>query len=411
VAPVPSQAVRDSLGVVAVAPAQYAPQWKFLISWRHKEGATGKQALLTAGAMGAATAAMYTPVLGPFGVLAGVVATGIMTVQQAVSTSDGIVPASTVAKMESSINQAVAGLDAQNALAARLVTMMKTEPRIRLAAVSAAGPDKPEARPDYAQLRAAGIDTVIEVAITELGFDGCIAHNWECRPPHVLHLFMRAQARLVRVADGTVLFERPLEYQSGEHELMNWLADGGRSLGEEFEQAYRALAENVFDETFLVAPIELPFVSNAWEYRCWLEPLYPVFSRWHGWRVDTLRPTLRWTAFPREIDRRRLDPAVLRKIDNVTYDLRIWDEAAEVRGRPGTERWRNQLIYERTGLEDPQHTLEVPLASDARYYWSVRARFAVDGQTMTTRWARRSGCFSDKPLFGYYEFDTPKQDR
>ena len=377
--PVPSQAVRDSMGVVAVVPARYAPQSNFLISWRHKEGATGTQAALVAGGGAATVAALSSPLLGPFGVLAGVVWVGTATAYEAARTSEGIVPAKTAAEVESAISKAVAGLDVQGALAGRLASMVKSGPRIRLAAVSAAGPDKPAARPDYAQLRAAGIDTVIEVAVMDIGFDGCITHNWECRPPHLVHLFMRAQARLVRVADGTVPFEWPLEYKSGNHELTKWLTDGGRLLGEEFDQAYRALAERVYDEAFLVTPIELPFISNLYESRCWIEPLYPEFKAFRDNRVDTLRPTLRWTAFPREIDRRQLDPSVLQKIGDVTYDLRIWYEAVELRDRHFTDRWRDRIFYERTGLADPQHTLEVPLAPDGRYYWSVRARFVVDG--------------------------------
>lgn len=404
----PSQTVRDNIGVVAIAPARYAPQSNFLINPRHKEGAVGKQAALVAAGGTAAAVAASTAWLGPVGVLAGVLATGVMTVREALVTSAGIVPADTAAGIESAIDEAVAGLDVQNALAGRLAAMMKTDPVIRLAAVSAAGPDGMEAHPDYAQLRAADIDTVIETAITAIGFDGCITHDWECPPPPVLHLYLRAQVRLVRVADGAVLFERPLEYKSGNHELAYWLADGGRLLGEEFEAAYRALAETVYDEVFLITTIELPFIANSWETHCWLEPLYPEFQTFHGYRVDTLQPTLRWTAFPRDIDRRELAPAVLQKISDVTYDLRIWDESVELRNSVWTERWRDRLVYERTGLTSPQHTLEVPLARDSRYYWSMRARFVVDGRSMTTHWARRVGCFSDKLFLGNFEFDTPK---
>lgn len=409
VPPTPSQAVRDSFRVVAVVPAQYAPKSNFLISWRHKEGATGKEtARMTGAGVATAAATAAIPVVGPIAVLTSALTFGIMTIWDAQSTSKGIVPADTAAAIESAISKAVAGLDVQDALAGQFTKLMAAEPRVRIAAANGAGPGVPEARPDYAQLRAAGIDTVIETAIDEIGFDGCITHNWECPPPQVLVLYMRARARLVRVADGAVLFERPLEYRSGNHDLAYWLADGGRQLGEEFEQAYRALAESVYDEAFLITPIDLPFVSNAWESHCWLEPVYPEFKAFDGYLVDTLQPTLRWTAFPRDVDRRELDPAVLQKIGEVTYDLRIWDEAVEVRNRPANERWRNRIVYERTGLVAPQHTMEVPLAPGSRYYWSVRARFVVDDRSMATRWARWTGCFSDSLYPGHYWFDTPK---
>jgi hypothetical protein len=403
---VPSQAVRDSFGVVAIVPAQYAPQSKFAINWRHKEGATGKQAALMASG-GTATSLAFAPVpgAGPVLALSGVIATAFMTAIDAVRTSRGIVPANTAAEIESAINKAVAALDVQNALAARLATILKSDPQIRLATVGAAGPEEPVMRPAYAQLRGAGIDTVIEVATTEIGFDGCIMNNWECRTPHTLHLFMHAQTRLVRVADGATLFEWPLDYKSGPHELSKWLADGGRVLGEEIELAYRELAERIYDQAFLITPIALPFTQA----HCWLEPLYPEFEWFVGYRVDALRPTLRWTAFPREIDREKLDPSVQRNIGGVTYDLRIWDEDVDQRlDRPWNLQWRNRLFYERAGLAAPQHALEVPLAPASRYYWSVRARFVVDGRPMATRWMRRSGCFSDELFLGYFEFYTPK---
>jgi hypothetical protein len=408
VPPAPSQATRDSLGAVAVVPAQFVPQTDFRISWRHKEGATGKQAALTAAASTAATVAASTAWLGPIGVFTGAIAGTSMVVRDAIGTARGIVPAATATEIESAIRRAMTALDAQDALARQLSKLLEAEVRVRLVAASGAGPEVPDALPDYAQLRGAGIDTVIETAITDIGFDGCITHDWECKPPLVVHLFMRGRVRAVRVADGAVLYERPLEYLSGNHEPTYWLAESGRLLGEEFERAYRVLAERVYDELFLITPIELPYIANAWEIRCWLEPIHPAYRLFHGSRVDTLQPTLRWTAFPREIDRRELDPETLQKIGGVTYDVRIWDEAVEVRSSPLDERWRDRMVYERTGLSTPEHTLEVPLLPDSRYYWSVRARFVVDGRSMATRWGRSNLCFSDLPYPGYFAFDTPK---
>jgi hypothetical protein len=97
------------------------------------------------------------------------------------------------------------------------------------------------------------------------------------------------------------------------------------------------------------------------------------------------------------------------KISYVTYDLRIWDESVYVRNGVPWERWRNRVVYGRTDLEAPQHTLEVPLTPGKRYYWAVRARFVVDGRPMATRWSRRNGCFSDEVRNGFHEMDTPKR--
>jgi len=406
---VPSQAMRDSFGVVAIVPAQYAPQSEVAIGWRHKEGATAKVAALMVGgglAVTAYFAAGNPPLPPPIIVLIGVTGTAAAAIPEAIGTSKGIVPESLVLDIESAIGKVVSSMDVQSVFAGQLATMLKSDPRIRLATAGIAGPDHPAARPDYKQLHDAGIDTVIEVAIAEIGFDGCILNNWECRPPHTLHLSMRGLARLVRVADGITLFEWPLDYNSGPHELKKWLADGGRLLSEELELANRELAERVYDEAYLITPIALP-LNDKQGAQCWLEPLFPK-SR--GYRTDTLQPTLRWSAFPREIDRQQLDPAVLQKISDVTYDLRIWDEDADQnsKSRHLNQRWRNRMIYERKGLAIAQHTLESPLPRASRYYWSVRARFVVDGRPMVTRWMRVSRCFSYDLSPGYYEFYTPK---
>jgi hypothetical protein len=404
--PTLSPALRDDLGSVAIVPAQYAPQTDFLISWRHKEGAAAKQATVTAAGAAAATAAASTAWLGPIAVVTGAVAGAAVVIREAVVTGQGVVPAITAAEIESALSTAVAARNVQAGLAGQLGKMMEADPQVRLAAVSAEGPVEPEARPDYASLRSSGVGAVIETAITEMGFEGCIAHNWECPPPHALFLFMRAQTRLVRVADGAVLLERGFQYKGGHHELSYWLADDGRQLADEIELANRTLAESLHDELFLVTPIML---SNPSESRCWLEPVYPKFDMIHGSRVDSLQPTLRWTAFPRDIDLKELDPLVLGKIRKVAYDLRIWDETAIMQSGIPTQRWRNRVVYERTDLEAAQHTLEVALAPGARYYWSVRARFVIDGRVMATRWARRRDCFSDDVVFGLHDMDTPKR--
>ena len=120
------------------------------------------------------------------------------------------------------------------------------------------------------------------------------------------------------------------------------------------------------------------------------KPLEPVqqISFWHADRlsvaeVDSLRPTIRWEPFPGRheiplvggrpyVD---VDPA---RIDDVTYDLRIW-------------RARNDhpqaLVYERRGLADAVHPLDLDLDAATTYFWSVRARFRVDGLTRLTDWS------------------------
>jgi len=159
-------------------------------------------------------------------------------------------------------------------------------------------------------------------------------------------------------------------------------------------------------------------------------PLYPEVTHSFGkapdmldWpKVDSLQPTLRWQGFPGEHQQFlggrvspfvAVDPASVR---DVTYDLRIWT----VRGRmPG------DLVYEIDGLKEPSHRLGRALKPDAEYYWSVRARFNLDGQSRTSEWSlaqipcppeyriecargvsRQTG---NIPELNHYRFKTPPQ--
>ncbi len=71
-------------------------------------------------------------------------------------------------------------------------------------------------------------------------------------------------------------------------------------------------------------------------------PSYPLLLPLLYSPVDSLSPELSWSGFPRDIDRKGLDPAVLGVIKDVTYDLKIWEA---VRGSKG------RLAYERRGLK------------------------------------------------------------
>lgn len=104
-------------------------------------------------------------------------------------------------------------------------------------------------------------------------------------------------------------------------------------------------------------------------------------------KVDSLQPTFRWEPFPgthQAYDGARIVPFVVvekESVRDVTYDFKIWTVA---RGAP------RELAYEREGLTEPSHHLERPLQPDTKYYWSVRARFRLDGKPRTTEWSRSS---------------------
>jgi hypothetical protein len=422
----PAVEVRARLGVVAIAPAQYTPESNF------STYASGKSAGATKGvAQGAigGTVIMGAAIATATGIAAAAfafVAPYYILTAAAFGGVHGAIrslPAEEVQQIESTLNDTLARFDAQHALADHLSRILVTETWLQLRPGQTQGPAAADETPDYLSLRATGIDTVIEVGVRQIGFERCERDilatyvDVNCPPESngepVVSLYMQVRARLVRVADGVALAERTLRYSSPHRSFERWIADGGRLLVGEFDVAYRELAVRLTDELLLVTPLPLPNASiwlspsNPRWGICWLAPVHPQLERHDIVEavakelarredacleipilfspVDSMQPTLRWEAFPRELDREKLDSTVLAKIRDVTYDLNIWEAERCERGR---------LVYARGGLTSPEHRLEEPLAAAHRYFWSFRARFVVDGQPMSTRWGafNTSGC-------------------
>lgn len=417
----PSMELREKLGVVAIAPAQYVPQSNFATFAKSKPAGAAKGAAASAagttilfGALGA-TATGYAAVTLAFMAPYVIVVAAAATAAQGARTA---LPAEKAQEIESTLNEALAKLDAQRALAERLTPIVKSETWVQLSPVEAKGPAGMTDSPTYAALGPAGVDAVIEIAVREIGFHRCETvdiylnpNDLRCPPDFrrkpIVSLTMLARARLVRVSDGTELFAREFRYASPHRDFAQWAADGGLILAAEFERAYRGIAERINDELLLVAPFELPNLTafdtlpdNPLYGMCGLLPVYPKaeptsisealaisFTRHDDLclmnplrfgTVDSLRPTLRWSAFPRDLDREKLPSALVGKIRDVSYDLKIREAERCEAGR---------LVYERTGLPSPEHRLETPLSPGQRYFWSFRARFTVDGRPMTTEWA------------------------
>lgn len=91
--------------------------------------------------------------------------------------------------------------------------------------------------------------------------------------------------------------------------------------------------------------------------------------------VDSLRPVLRWETFPPEGV--RYDAEQIGKVRNITYDLNIWLSEHDS---------PSFLIYSRRGLPEPRHEMEQPLLPCADYFWTVRARFIIDGKERVSEW-------------------------
>src|SRR5262245_19456953 len=95
----------------------------------------------------------------------------------------------------------------------------------------------------------------------------------------------------------------------------------------------------------------------------WYRVAIPSTPKSHGFnngfsKVDTLKPILRW----------KLSSAQPSTAD-ISYDLVICT-ATNVTGLGCP----NDVVYNRTGLKEAQHTIEQPLNANAIYFWSIRVR-------------------------------------
>jgi hypothetical protein len=421
--PAPSFGQRAPFGVVAVVPTQLVPQSNFATPGGGNSGAGVAAAAQVVAGGGPGTIVNIGPALAsPMAGAIFVVAVAVSGAIAAIDIKLHSVSAEKAADIEAAIRQSTAALEVQPAFAARLAALLAEE---RIATLRAPG--------------APGIDTRMETAVLELRLAGCSAQAFDqrlsarldlledqCpggpRDPS-LYLSVQAQVRARRAADGAEISVHRFSYRGARRKLAQWVAEDASLLHRELERAFGALAEQAADALFLTTRVDvkmppgfgaLPGADPAYGL-CWLAPLHPVpepllvremwtlpftpisrrnlceGSALHFSRVDSLRPTLRWSALPPQAES-----------GPPTYELRIWRVEDCVRA---------ELVYQRRGLALPEHRLEEALAPSQRYFWTLRARFMADGRPAASPWAffaPGSSCFASEIHEGqYHRFTTP----
>lgn len=235
-------------------------------------------------------------------------------------------------------------------------------------------------------------DTLAEVALSKAGLDS--QHQ----------LYMHATVRLVRRTDGAELSSTEYVHTGPKYLLALWSQDGAELLLAALKAGYEALGAHIHDSVFLL----YPFADREWQAGSilvtayGLAPLDPwLVTPWLSLpQVASLQPTLRWQAFPREADL-AADPGAMARVRNVRYDLVI---AREQDLAP------EEIVYRREGLTQTAHTLEAPLAGGTNYYWTVRARFELDGRERVTAWGSTHYAARETwtaPSHFSYRFRTP----
>lgn len=349
------------------------------------------------GSMCGAAFILLLGVCGVAGLVGGVV--GAVTAPSAdqVATSEALMArAFEVRTIQTSLRRAVE--DAANAASVKLRQLPEDE--IRTVAADR----------DYRPLAALGIDTVLETVLTRAG---TVARG----PYDPSTVYMQVHVRLVDTRSNAERYSNDFMHYGRRLDLAGWSADQARPLLDELNRGYRTLGTHIYESIFELYP--LPdrgrhsaggVMSSAFGLAPINPPTRGVLTRdriigptFEWYAVDDLRPRFKWQAFPRPGDVAAA-PDEMKRVRNVTYDLLI---AAEENMAPG------EIVYREEGLQTPEHVITLPLRPDARYFWTMRARFDLDGRSRVTEWGSThfsAGARVTSPSSDSYRFRTPQID-
>jgi hypothetical protein len=219
------------------------------------------------------------------------------------------------------------------------------------------------------------------------------------------------------------------------------LADNGYArLQEAIRQGLQRIAEDVVDENFLLFypnhPQEIAkyltsstikqqkqlFHKSVPHYV--LSPVYPELDacvlcdanplartphkapgNLEFEKIDTVQPKLQWEKFPRQHDQVD-DKGHHHQITDVTYDVRVFDAGLPEPASNSTYLIPDMLVYSANAIHDQYHIVKTALEPCTNYFWTVRARFNLDGRARVTEW---SGIYDSIAVF--YRRGTPWANR
>lgn len=362
---------RSEFGTVGVIPAHFVPASNFDTFAKDRLSGTQKGAIsgATIGAVqGAATGAAS----GPFAVFLIPLLTGVgATVGGTVGGIYGwtsSVPESTAIEIDKAISTALIKINTQVSLAENVSDYGRRIAFLEMEIIPNLGPGALEERPVYKSLPTK-IGTILEISVQELGFQ---SEGYGGNDPS-LQFFMTARARCLRINEGAEIYSRDFIYLSGTYNLSEWAENNAKRLQREFDRSYDRLAERIIEEIFLLVGD-----SRGGYGGCGLSPQYPkpeygFFKKCQEFvEIDSVQPVFKWEALS------ELEDNSLGFISRVVYDLKIWK---------ADKGYLGDLVYGRNGLESSQHKIENPLEFSTSYFWTVRARFELNGRHRANDWA------------------------
>src|SRR5437867_3832471 len=152
----------------------------------------------------------------------------------------GAVTAESAAKIAAAgteLRNALVESKIQEALRDRVLEVARDRSRLTFVRLDDPGPTAPGEDVDYRPRVDDGADTILEVSLRKLRFEGQGGVN----PPVALRV--EARTRLIRASDGTELYAESVEYNGSSFTFTQWAADEARLFREELDRASVNLAE------------------------------------------------------------------------------------------------------------------------------------------------------------------------
>jgi len=280
------------------------------------------------------------------------------------------------------------------------------------------GPASPTDRPRYRP----GPDYVIEVALIDLRAT-TPAREDDLRYRYIV----RARGRLVRVADGVVVDEFIKRQSTRLATVDQWTAEKGSVVASEFNSALQGIANAFIDEWLLVyrgdawdkTPTSRPMgVAEPRTPDYAIRPLAPqvrsralmaspakLFVVGAPTELKTSSPTLAWEKLPDSLPADEYFEGDSPRARSLFYDVMILS-AGFARGEVGQYIAPGNIVRRYPGLQAASVEVKEPLSPCTYYFWTVRARFELDGRPRQTEWS--FGTPETDPRFVRRSVTSPK---
>ncbi len=208
-----------------------------------------------------------------------------------------------------------------------------------------------------------------------------------------LTLVLSAHLGLRRAGSEEELYATDLKMREGAAGFREWVADDASLFRKALDEVLNTFAEKAVMDVFLRYSTHLPEKpTKSLHLFLVIQPVSPEhakqFNKIFSSKSESVRPTLRWQAFPTPADIAADPSGGLARATNVTYDLKIWRQGNfDFWGDNNSPYFfPDRIIHDVEGKPGPYFVPPEPLEPFTSYFWTVRARFEIDGFPRLTDW-------------------------